>query len=281
MTGDPLFEIHQIAFLSRKLSQESGSGDLAYYLKAFLGLSKAGAAWYTGMPLVAAVGLWIGWKRRDRNAGLLAWWTIPVILALTFGSMSVTEYIPILKNYNYLSLVASPMVLLAAHAIRSWLGPDGHKPQTAARSVALAVSVLLLASGPYGAYRISTNIKNDSAPYIAAAEALKNLPADTVYLPRVRWPYFLAYHMGYRTRAEQYRLLDSLRGPADVPHGYVIVHDRYLTQDEAGLLLPPDKQAPAFLLNPPSDWRALVRFQGYPAYNRMILYRVEPMVKTQ
>lgn len=281
MTGDPLFEIHQIAFLSRKLSQESGSGDLAYYLKAFLGLSKAGVAWYTGMPLVAAAGLWIGWQRRDRNVGLLAWWTIPVLLALTFGSMSVTEYIPILKNYNYLSLVASPMVLLAAHAIRSWLGPDGPKPQTAACAVALAVSVLLLASGPYGAYRISTNIKNDSAPYIAAAEALKNLPEDTVYLPRVRWPYFLAYHLGYRAGAAEYVPLDAVRSPDDITHGYVVVHDRYLKLDEAGLPLSPDRHAPVFFLDPPSHWRALVRFQGHPAYNRMVLYRVGPLAETR
>ena len=280
-TGDPLFEIHQIAFLSRKYSEESGSGEFAYYFKAFLGLSKAGVAWYTGMPAVAAAGLWIGWSRRDRNVGLLAWWTIPILLALTFGSMSATEFIPILKNYNYLSLVAVPMVLLAAYAIRAGLRSDGERPHAVARTLTLAAAVLLLISGPYGAYRISTNIKNDSAPYIAAAEALQGLPADTLYLPRVRWPYILAYHLGYRQDAASYVSLDTVRSLADISHGYVIVHDRYLHRDEAGLLLPPDRQAPAFLLHPPLDWKVVVSHMGYPAYNRMIVYRVGPLRERQ
>lgn len=269
-TGDPLFELRQ-TIPTVKEYDRLNPVSIWFYTHALFGLDRHGLAWYGLVPFLAVVGAVRAWPY---NRGPVIWlllWVVPILVVFEFGNKTP---LPLHKNFNYLSVVAVPLVLLAALAFHR----EAINTVRWRRAIAWTLLVALLLMGPYGAWRLRQVRENDSAPYIAAAEVLRNLPADTLYLPRVRWPYFLAYHLGYRAGTADAVALDAVRSPDAISHGYVVVHDRYLKLDEAGLPLPPDKHVPAFFLDPPAHWRVLVRFQGHPAYNRMVLYRVGPPV---
>jgi hypothetical protein len=245
-----------------------------FYTNALFGFDRHGLAWYGLVPFLAVVGAVRAWPDNREPVIWLLLWVVPILTVFELGNKTP---LPLHKNFTYLSVVAIPLILLAALAVHR----EVIHAAPGRRAIAWALLVILLLMGPYGAWRLRQVRDNDSAPYIAAAEALRILPADTLYLPRVRWPYFLAYHLGYRAGIADAVTLDAVRSPDAISHGYVVVHDRYLKLDEAGLPLPQDKHAQAFFLDPPSHWRVLVRFQGYPAYNRMVLYRVGPPVETR
>lgn len=289
-TGDPLYRARVVAKLSEPFTagpDPEGIVSLAYYPLGLLGLDREGLASFGFLGYLGIAAIVVAVRRPDRRLLPLAAWLGPVLGYLEFGSMSPTRYLPILKGYNYLSLVAVPLVLLAAWGLAA-LGsgpgaapaPQG-RPASWRRWVVAAIVAWVGATSLYGAWRLRENLADDARPYQVVARALEAAPERPVYVPHFRWALFLNYYLRYRTGFDFY-------GPADgrgriryvweapdaglLPDAYVVVHDRYLYYDTKGRAIGRVEALPSFVFSPPSSWRVVVSERATPAYNSFILY---------
>ncbi len=282
--GNPIHRLSILGKLNDLYVGGSAEGptSLAYYPTAMLGLDLEGLAWYGLFPVAAiAAAALAAWTRELRRLTPILVWIVLPLLYLEFGSLSVSHYAPVSKNYSFLTIVSVPMVLLCAYGlVRAWdLGTDPER-RIVWRGAAAATFTVLVLTSPYGSSRLLENFRDDARPFEVVAAAVQKRPEQPVYLPHDRWALFLNYHLRYETGFNYYaqrpgagRLRDfrELERASPSLHAYVVVHDRYLFSDTAGRPVQrPD--LPDFVLHPPASWRVVVQEQAEPAYNSFALY---------
>jgi 4-amino-4-deoxy-L-arabinose transferase-like glycosyltransferase len=288
-TGDMFFR----ATVAEKLSIPFAGGpdpdgvvSLAYYPRAMLGLELGGFAWFGFFGYLAMAGIGLAWAGKDMNRILpVLLWLVPVAAYLQFGSMSLTQYIPVLKAYNYFSVVSVPLVLLGAYALMAAWNLAPRCGITGARRRAAAAIVLATLAGTslYGSYRVLENIRDDARPYQVVARAVQAQPVRIIYVPHERWALFLNYYLRYETGFRFYQrpvavgagrlhYLWEVRDPARLENAYVVLHDRYLYYDTVGRAVGRAARLPAYAFSPPASWKVVVREQAQPAYNSFVLY---------
>jgi 4-amino-4-deoxy-L-arabinose transferase-like glycosyltransferase len=287
-TGDPLFRSTVIQKLSEPLTTGPDPDAMIswlYYPRAMFGLDLGGFAWFGGFVYLALLGIVVAvLARESRRIGPVLLWALPLAAYLQFGSMSLTRYIPILKAYNYLSLVSVPIVLLGAYGLTTaWRMAAASRVapwRTAGAAVALAA---IMATSLYGTSRVLGNVRDDAHPYQVVAEAVRAHPERAIYVPHERWALFLNYFLRYDTGFRFYQrpegvgsgrlhYLWEVEDPALLEKAYVVLHDRYLYYDTVGRPVGRAAKLPAYVFNPPASWRVVVREEARPAYNSFVLY---------
>ena len=293
-TGDPMYRITVVGKLSEWLA---GGADpeavvgWAYYPRAMLGLDLGGLAHFGFFGYLALLAiLFAAWRNEGRRLAPVLAWFIPVFGYLEFGSMSPTRYLPIIKAYEYLSLISVPLVLLGAYGCAGMLarapGARGDGRDGRWRAVVVGLGLAgLAATALYGVYRVRENTRNDSRPYLVVAQAVQASPERPIYVAAYRWALFLNYHLGYRTGFNFFSVPPGGRGriryvweapeASALPEAYVALHDRYLYYDTKGRFVGWAPGLPAYAFGPPAAWRVVVREHGTPAYNAFALYETD------
>jgi hypothetical protein len=192
---------------------------------------------------------------------------VPILLIFEFGNRSP---LPLHKNANYLSVIAIPLILLAAFAIHAAL----LSPSMGRRRLGAIMLIALALTGPYGAWRLRAAIQNDAALYLTINGVIRQYPDLPVYLPQTRWPLFLSYFVRFDPHeVARWRDEDAITNSEEIEDALVVVHDRYLQADIEGK--PRSRgEVHAFLWNPPATWRIVASQPGIPQYNSVRIYRV-------
>jgi hypothetical protein len=265
-TGDPLFELHRVIRTLKDYNLRNPVS-LWYYTRVLFGLEPYGLVWYGFTPLVAIAGTALAWRSHPRAVRLLLCWLVPILLIFEFGNRSP---LPLHKNANYLSVIAIPLVLLAAFAIHAAL----LSPSMGRRRLGAIMLIALALTGPYGAWRLRAAIQNDAALYLTINGVIRQYPDLPVYLPQTRWPLFLSYFVRFDPHeVARWRDEDAITNSEEIEDALVVVHDRYLQADIEGK--PRSRgEVHAFLWNPPATWRIVASQPGIPQYNSVRIYRV-------
>lgn len=289
-TGDPLFRLTVVSRLSEPFTagpDPEGVVAWTYYPRGLLGLEREGLASFGLVPHLALAGSLLGLGRRDRRLLPLAAWLVPVLGYLEFGSMSPLSYLPLLKHYNYLSLVLVPLVLLAAYALAGLAGAGGESPRPWRRNVVGGLLAVVAVTSLYGAWRIERNLEDDARPYQAVARRVEAEPDRPIWVVHERWALFLNYLLGFRTGFDFYgappgrgtgrlRYLWEVEDPRELGRAFVVLHDRYLAWDTRGRWRGRIERLPAWVYGPPPEgWRLILDEPGRPPYNRVRLYATE------
>lgn len=296
-TGDPFYRITVISRLSEPLAggpDPEGEVSLMYYPRALLGLDLGGLANFGFFGYLGLWGIILAARRNEWSSlRVLLFWIIPVFAYLEFGSMSLTRYLPIIKSYNYCSLISVPLVLLGAYSLLAII-KEKPKAEVNLRSAGWRVALVaagvvgLAATSLYGVYRVRENIWDDSHPYqvVAAAAAVQAHPERPIYVPHFRWALFLNYHLRYQTGFNFYNrqgdvgsgrihYLHEVQDATELPPAYVVIHDRYLYYDTKGRPVGKVQNLPAYVFSPPASWRVVVTEPADPVYNSFVLYETD------
>jgi hypothetical protein len=240
-------------------------------------------------PHVFALGL-LGTLIRPIRARLpLLLWALPILLYLQFGSMSASEYVPILKRERFLLPLTIPLSLLGgsvATSLAQVLG--GRRRGLPAILLTLGVVCFAAASWVIVAAERNTGAERDRAfrEVVRVAEAEPRLP---VLFDHWRTGYRFSYYFGFREGAGFYRGgadADRVGRPGDfgasrlgylkwypqaeqVPPGFVVLDDEVQNRIQAGdsvtrTYRPGD--VPSYAQAPPADWRKVGRFGTFTVY---------------
>ena len=288
-TGDPLYRL-TIGLRWNELftagADPEGPVSWAYYPKALFGLDLAGFAWFGFFAYLAVAAVLFAMFRRElgRLSPLLLW-LVPVFGYLQFGSMSLTRYLPMLKGYNYLSLISVPVILLGGYLLASFWPRDRLTLTSFSvrRLSASLVAVGLAISSLYSVSRVRENVRDDARPYQMVARMVEENPQRTIFLPHERWALFLNYYLRYETGYRFYqhpigvgsgrvRYLWETKDPAELASSYVVLHDRYLYFDTRGRSVGRVARLPEYVFDPPEEWRILVQEKAEPSYNSFVLF---------
>lgn len=273
LNGNALLRIEildQLKILIKNDYQES-AGSLLYYPRMMFGFELQGLATYGLTWWLTIAGLLLAFVKKDLRNLLPGIWFILPFLGFEFGLQSFKEMILISKNYNYLALITPPAMLLSAYFLNNIFNLG-----YLAKKKPLFITILLIclsAMNLYGTYRITLNVKNDAAPYIAVANYLKNAPQKIIYIHHFRWPLFLNYFLRYDPSL-QFRDMNeiSYNNIDKISNTYVILHKRYLEADVIGRPFQHQPYYARYMDSPPSNWDKVMSFQGRPKYNSVNLY---------
>jgi 4-amino-4-deoxy-L-arabinose transferase-like glycosyltransferase len=274
-TGDPVFRIHVIDNIKTSIMRyySESAGSFLYYPKLMFGFNLQGWATYGLTWWLALAGiLWAG-LNKDKKILFPAIWLILPFLGFEFGLQSLKETILISKNYNYLSLITPPAMLISAYFIKESTSLFLNKKKSI---LVLIVTILTIACmNLYGTYRLTLNIKDDAAPYIVVADYLKKQQARVIYAHPSRWPLFLNYFLHYPGNLDFRDLNNVSQTEMDQLSGaYVILNKKYLEADTMGRAFKSLPFYAQYLNSPPPKWTKVVSFIGRPPYNSVNMYYV-------
>lgn len=265
----------------------------AHYPRALLGLDLDGLAHFGFFAYLALGAIVLAAIRKELNSlRLLLFWIVPVFGYLEFGSMSLTHYLPMIKEYAYLSFISVPLVLLGAYGLMAILKirrrTEAVQKTARWRAAIVALGIAgLAATSLYGVYRVRENYWDDSHPYQVVAETVKAHPERPIFVPNVRWALFLNYLLRYHTGFNYYNssspdmgtgrihYLWEIQDASRLPAAYVVIHDRYLYYDGFGRPVGRVQKLPAYVFSPPSSWRVVVQEHVDSAYNSFALYETD------
>ncbi len=276
-TGDPFFRFHRIAIHESLVKGPDPDAivSLWFYPKVMFGFDLTGWAFYGLLWWMVLAGLTMAFKQRDDRILLPAFFLVIPFLGFEFGTQSLKEMIPIMKNYNYLSLITGPAVLIAAYGIKKISYLLSHDRER--RKAMLFVFIVFITSmNMYGTYRLALNAKDDAGPYETVAHELKGETKRTIYVHHGRWPLFLKYFLRYDPNLD-FKMLNEMNKEQieKISGAYIVLHKRYLAADTAGR---PFRQLPVYAdywNNHPKTWKRILSYSGNPAYNSVVLFYAE------
>lgn len=273
-TGDPLFHFHRIAVHESlvKGADPDAIVSLLFYPKVMFGFDLTGWAFYGLLWWMVLAGLLIAVMQRDKKILLPAFFLVIPFLGFEFGTQSLKEMIPIMKNYNYLSLITAPAVIIAGYALNEGFHLLFHDGRRGIK-ILIIVMICIAAMNFYGAYRLALNVKDDAGPYLAVADVLKEQNPQPIYVHHGRWPLFLKYFLRY-DQGLDFRTLNEMNQEQiqKISHAYIILHKRYLIADTAGRRLEQLPKYSDYWSNPPENWERLLLYSGNPPYNTVALF---------
>ncbi|MCX7982399.1 MAG: glycosyltransferase family 39 protein [Syntrophales bacterium] len=265
-TGDPFLHFHRLSVhddLVKGINPDA-IVSLLFYPQVMFGFDLTGLAFYGPLWWLVILGIFFAWKRRSVPLLFLTIALVIPWLGFEFGRQNIREMTPMMKNYNYLSLITAPAIAIAAYGVSSFFVDRGKK------TFFISFLGIIIILNLYGSYRIMTNIKDDAAPYEVVAEFLHRAEKRPVYVHHERWVLFLGYFLKYDPTWPLI-LVDDIKEEAS--HAYVVLHRRYLEADTAGRPIEPLPLARFWSTSPPS-WEKKIEFAGTPAYNSVIVYSI-------
>jgi 4-amino-4-deoxy-L-arabinose transferase-like glycosyltransferase len=278
LTDDALYRIHQIAHLAGLVKglDPDAIVSLWFYPKVMFGFDLKGLACYGFTWWMVAAGFVWASSKRDGRVLFLAIWLLLPFLGFEFGTQSLNEMIPIMKNYNYLSLITGPAVIMAAYFLVNFGEFLSSKVNLQHVSILAMLVIVIAGTNGYGAYRLSLNLKDDAAPYIVVADYLKIHQAKIVYTHHSRWPLFLNYFLRYPDNLD-FRDLNKLTQTEmkRLSGAYIILHKRYLEADTAGRQYRGLPWYARYVDSSPSGWEGVLSVRGRPEYNNVTMYYVK------
>jgi len=276
-TGDPIFSIHRVASLEVTVKGDAPHAivSLWFYPLAMLGFDITGLASFGFIWWLTMAGLLLAWFKKEGKLLFPALWLVLPFCGFEFGTQSLKELIPIMKNYNYLSLTTTPAMLISAYFLEkitsSFFRTNDKKKLSLLILILFSISCVNL----YGAYRLYLIYANDAAPYVAVAHVLKQSPRHTIYIHHDRWSLFLKYFLKYDP-SFAFRTMDDLTHNEleNISNAYVVLHKRHLEADTPGRALSQLPFYAHYMDKPPHKWERLLSFEGKPKYNNVVLYYI-------
>lgn len=294
-TGDPLYRWRVVsdAYGSGVMAEGAEFGFYPRLLTAWWKTTGLHAALLVGCVLVALVS-----PGRDR-ARLLAW--IGVLFAfLQFGSMSLSEWVPILKRVRFLTILSLPSAVLIGSVVAGLAGWTGEtrrwipRPSWLRSTLRAGVCVGLAGLLALCIWRIDLD-RTTRVPRNAAFETIGDLMRGEPAVTTDHWrtAIRLAYYSGFEAGAHYYHGADD-RGRMDraaIPAGSTIGYLQWFgsaAEVPAGLVVLDaeamrdlEKMAPtgrtyagndipAWALEIPEDWT--LQFEGAG----LRVYRIPP-----
>lgn len=244
----------------------------------------------TGLaPHLFLLGLFGSILRPTRSRLLVLAWGLPILLYLQFGSMSASEYIPILKRERFLLPLTIPLSILAGSvsvSLSQFLGRRRRHGPTAL----LWLGLLAFAASSLLVVRKERALGESS--YRAFTEVVSRLESDPsrpVLFDHWRTGYRFSYYFGFDEGADFYRGgADSDRvgrpgsfgesrlgylawydDPASLPASYVVLDDEVREQVQAGDSITGTYRkgdVPRYADPPPGDWISIGRFGTFRVY---------------
>lgn len=279
-TGDPFFEISRITGASvANTIRDDCDLSLTFYPKAMLGFDLTGLAYFGLTWWIVAAGLILAWMKKDARMQFMAICLIIPFLGFEFGFQSIKEGILIVKNYNYLSLIECPAMIICAYFLYHLFHALRYDMKTKV-SIFLTIILILISMNSYGMYRLYLNIRNDVIPYTVVADYFKKQPGGIIYTHHFLWPAFLAYFLKYDT---SYIFRDLNKATEsdlnDLSNVYVILNQRYLQADIIGRAHSRESFLKNYIKSPPHRWIKALSFSGKPSYNSVTLFYIPEEIK--
>lgn len=276
-TGDMLFRIHQLAHLSSLVKGPDPKVfvSLWFYPKVMFGFDLTGLACYGFTWWLVIAGLFLAGLKKDKRVLFLLIWLVLPFLGLEFGTQSLKEMIPIIKDYRYLSLIEGPAIIIAAYFLVNLGEFLSSKVNLQHVSILAMLIIVIAGTNSYGAYRLYVDLKDDAAPYIAVADYLKKHQARVIYTHHFRWPLFLNYFLHYPENLE-FRDMNKLdqAGVEQSSKAYVILHKIYLEVEAEGGQYHKLPWYARYVNSNPPGWEKVLCFHGRPEYNNVTMYYV-------
>jgi hypothetical protein len=193
-------------------------------------------------------------KVKKKETYLMLLWFIPLLLYLSFGSASFTQYLPFVAKARYLTIITIPGVLLLAF----FLVEKNHFIKRAVMPLALAILLLTSVVSVYldGSRNLLSNLR-DSYPTLSEL-------GKTIYIDS-RSVRALNYISGYENKLDLREYPDGL---ANVEDAYVVINKdmiRRLKEANKKRIFPKE------IDNPPENW-LLVNKIGKEDINKIIIY---------
>jgi 4-amino-4-deoxy-L-arabinose transferase-like glycosyltransferase len=295
-TGDPFFRLRIVAGAYGRPAMQEGNR-FGFYPSLLPHVRHAITGF--GLPLFA-LGTLGGLLRPNRPRAWLLLWALPVFLYLQFGSMSATQYVPILKRERFLAPLSAPLALLTASVLLAWtsgilqvlLPRRSHAQRNLVRTGFLSAILVLLAGNSLLIARDQRRQGQDAfRAFRSVIEAIQQEPGLPVLCDHWRTGYRLSYYLGFREGADFYRGGDDRRrmgragsfgrsrlgylswypDSSRVPHAFIVLDDDALRQAQAAepagpTFVPGD--IPAYAYSPPLSWTSRGRFGSFRVYRR-------------
>ncbi len=173
---------------------------------------------------------------KRQNANILFFWFIPLLLYLSFGSASLTKYLPFKADPRYLSVITVPGILLLAVFLTD-------KKIIIGKYAKPFILALLFVSSIFFVYvRGDRNILatlKESLPYLEKLD--KPIYSDSRSIKSFN------YIQGYVNKLD---LKEYPNEAINIKESYVIVNKRML-----GDLKAVKQEVPSYIENPPSNWK--------------------------
>lgn len=293
-TGDPLYRLDVVG---GRYSTTNKAEDASwwFYPNLLLHPRHTITGLGTHVLLLGAIG-GLAFLNRRRLPFVL--WGLPILLYLQFGSMSATEYIPILKRERFLLPLSVPLFLLAADTIlevgrrlRLFASSDSLAlaPTRIQRVVLTGGLVLFLAAGflVVRDERLRSDVRGQS--FVQTATLIEAWPELPVYFDHWRTGYRVAYYLGFQEGSDFYRGADdSVRmgepgsfgdsrlgylkwfpEEAALPRCLVVLHEEALqkaAREDDVTQTYRASEIPAYAYEPPADWELLGNFDQFRVY---------------
>jgi 4-amino-4-deoxy-L-arabinose transferase-like glycosyltransferase len=291
-TGDVFYPIHVVSSAYGQQLAPQAAGDFLDYPSIL---------WHPRTDLALHAWLFVGGlafalARRSRAHVLLVLWALPLLLFLEFGTMSFHAYVPIFKDRRFLTVVASPLCMLAgsmlaalAPRLRAWL--TGARRNRAVRA-AVIVGLLLvgLTDALFVLRRDHDEIRGVARQTRSVVALLSAEPRLPIVVDHWRTASRLAYSFDYREGSNVYvgandrlrirRREDSglgrfqylawYRNPSRLPESFVVLEDSVLAlaaradSNSTGPFFV--GEVPAYAYTPPPSWQLVRRIGTWRVY---------------
>lgn len=271
-TGDVLY---RLGVLSGRYGEKTKSEGTQFLYYAWLMMHPRYAI--TGlMPHLSVLAVIAALIFPTRVRVLILLWALPIALYLQFGSMSTTEYIPILKRDRFLMPLTAPCALLAASVLPELLRRIAALRRLA-RVLVPAGLILFALAGLVVVANQRADGKRRASDFAGVVTLISRKPDLPVLFDHWRSGYRFSYFLDFKEGADFYRGgLDSDRTKSpgafgdsrlgyiswyprseDLPSCYVVLDDIVLKEVRAGNSVTQTYrlgELPAYAYEIPSSW---------------------------
>ncbi len=244
-SGDPLFRQH---LLLAQYARETPGPFMGMTLMTF----RPGSLLF-GTAVLFLLALVLGPRRRDIHArevlAFIAFW----YLFHEFGSMSLSEYKPLVKDLRFFTVLSAPAALFIASRGAVFLPRAGrHDGSWWKRAAPAAGIALLVAFGWHGlnrSLRKRRGLKSAVEKYAAVGAGLERLrPPEPVYVVHWRWKLRLKY---FSPSIREYQVLPGPNRWPGLSRGTVVLDRNFNEVGWRNPAWPP----------PPASWRLSFRYR--------------------
>jgi len=272
------------AVLHDVLSRESAPADPFYYAH----LAMAPLLSHGGVLFLALVGVVFAIERRWKPWGMIALWLLATAIVLEFGTTSLTEYRPVVKQPRYFSVLAIPAALLSGLALEEILTIVRSKVTKLGMVLAGAILAATFVTSIMTIDRVGNRTENRDENTRGVAEWVELYQGRPIYVMHWVWNTRIGFFTDY---ADDYfpsgfdpyssvlletadptslnRYVQTLEPGEMMPAGLLVVDERLLgasRRDGPGGFVRAG-ELPEVLFDPPSEWRLLQPLKGVVLYD--------------
>ena len=297
-TGDPLYRIGVVFDRFGSVAKSEG-GRFLFYPSLLQHVRYSLTGLFAPLFMLGILG---SFPKPTHGRGYMLLWAIPILLYLQYGSMSFTEYVPMLKRDRFLAPVTVPLALLTSSVLLEWvprvlrriLPVSNHVTVRRGTAGLMAAGILVLA---FNAWSIVRDHRTRGTHNFEAFENIVSIIRSEPELPVLfdhwrscyRFSYYLDFEEGFHfyvgsqdaTRmGHPGSFSDSRLGyliwyqdPSNIPEALIVLDDIALTSVRAGDNIAGTYRAgeiPEYAYATPASWHLL----GH--YGSLRIFRNEP-----